>query len=263
MELPGRGSNRVSDPPDLASSPSHANTMSAVIPMSPDSARSSTVIISIFPGGVRAAELRGHGDVSQLLPGETEYLPRGVPKRIQEFVDGRLCARRALMDLGIENFPLKVAEDRQPIWPRSIVGSITHTAGFCAAVVAERGRFIGLGLDAEIVGRVGEELWPSICVPAEIDWLRSRAEADREAAAALVFAAKEAFYKCQYPVVQEWLEFHDVRVEPMAWGSPQGLFAIIPVRRIKLANHAVSPLTGRYRFAEEFVFAGVAVPAGV
>jgi 4'-phosphopantetheinyl transferase EntD len=222
---------------------------------------SSKLIAGMFPAGVAAAELREPGDVSLLLPGEAEYLGRAVTKRIQEFAAGRLCARRALMEFGVEDFPLGVAHDRQPVWPESIVGSITHTTGFCAAVVAERHRFIGLGIDAEIVGRVTAPLWPSICTPREIDWLRSQVGSDQAAAAALLFAAKEAFYKCQYAVVHEWLDFHDVSVETEVRGAGQGVFVITPARRLQLANHATLPMTGQYRFHDEWVLAGLVLPA--
>jgi 4'-phosphopantetheinyl transferase EntD len=226
-------------------------------------ALSSELISSMFPAGVATAELRGGGDASLLLRGEAEQLGRAVPRRIQEFAAGRLCARRALTDLGIEDFPLRVAHDRQPLWPDSIVGSITHTAGFCAAVVGERHRFIGLGVDAEIVGHVTAQLWSSICTPTEINWLRSLAWSDQAAAAALVFVAKEAFYKCQYAVVHEWLDFHDVRIAPLEWGARQGAFVITPARQLKLANHATLPMIGEYRFHEDFVLAGLAVSAAV
>ncbi len=112
------------------------NTCSEFDPQGRNPALSSALISDMFPAGVRAAELRGHGDVSQLLSGETEFLPHAVPKRIQEFVDGRLCARRALMDLGIEDFPLKIGDDRRPLWPRSIVGRSTALG----ALVYERPR---------------------------------------------------------------------------------------------------------------------------
>src|ERR1700720_856307 len=108
----------------------------------------------LFPAGVVAADLREPGDPALLLPAEARYLGRAIPKRAREFAAGRLCARPALAELGILDVAIEVGDDRQPIWPDSMVGSITHTAGFCAAVVAER-RVVGaLGLDREAVGEV-------------------------------------------------------------------------------------------------------------
>ncbi|MGC1522562.1 MAG: 4'-phosphopantetheinyl transferase superfamily protein, partial [Steroidobacteraceae bacterium] len=151
---------------------------------------------SLFPGGVAAAELRGSGDPSLLLPLESASLGRAVQSRIEEFAAGRACARLALAQFGFEDFPLAVSGDRQPAWPPSMVGSITHTAGLCAAVVGEAAHFLGLGVDGEVAGDVKPDLWHKICVPREIAWLRSLPQSEQAPAAALIFAAKEAFYKC-------------------------------------------------------------------
>jgi 4'-phosphopantetheinyl transferase EntD len=221
----------------------------------------SAPLSSLFPAGIVAAELRAPGDPGLLLPAEAEYLERASPKRIQEFAAGRLCARRALAEFGVHDFALRVGDDRRPIWPDFIVGSITHTAGFCAAVVAERKRFAGVGVDSEIVGHVPEDIWPSICVAQETAWLHSLAASEQAAAVTLVFAAKEAFYKCQYPITEEWLDFHDLAIEPLSWGLPRAEFLVHTMRQIDLGLEAALPLLGRYHFHEEFVSAGVAVPA--
>jgi 4'-phosphopantetheinyl transferase EntD len=216
---------------------------------------------SLFPAGAAAAELREPGDPLLLLPGEAAHLGRAVEKRVREFAAGRLCARRALAEFGIVDFPIKVADDRQPVWPASMVGSITHTAGFCGAVAAERRSLGALGLDSEVVGAVNLEIWPMICVPVETAWLDSLPESQRAAAITLIFSAKEAFYKCQYPVVRESLSFHDVTVAPMEWGAAGGVFEIHATRGIAIAKRTALPLRGRYLFHEEFVTAGMGLPA--
>jgi 4'-phosphopantetheinyl transferase EntD len=216
---------------------------------------------SLFPPGAVVADLRERGDLELLLPVEALYLGRAVPKRVQEFAAGRLCARRALAEFGIVDFPIKVAEDRQPIWPDSMAGSITHTAGFCAAVVAERQRVGALGLDSEVVGDVNVEIWPSICVAIETAWVRSLPVSERAAAVTLIFSAKEAFYKCQYPVVRERLSFHDASVEVVAWGASGGAFKIHATRSIAIAQCTALPMQGRYLFHEGLVTAGIALAA--
>jgi 4'-phosphopantetheinyl transferase EntD len=221
----------------------------------------SSRVCSLFPAGAAAAELRENGDPALLLPEEAAYVGRAVAKRVQEFAAGRQCARRALAEFGIVDFPLRVAADRQPIWPDRMVGSITHTAGFCAAVVAERRRIGAVGLDSEVVGHVNAEIWPSICVPIETAWIGSLPAAQRAAAVTLIFSAKEAFYKCQYPVSREFLDFHDVSVAAAAWGSADGIFTIHPLRNLAIAKGLELPLQGRYLFHEQFVTAGMALSA--
>jgi 4'-phosphopantetheinyl transferase EntD len=214
----------------------------------------------LFAPGAIVADLRVPGDPQMLLPEEAACLGRAVPKRISEFAAGRLCARRALAEFGIVDFPIRVAADRQPIWPPSMVGSITHTAGFCAAVAAERRHADALGLDCEVVGDVKAELWPRICAPVELEWVASLPVAEQAAVVTLIFAAKEAFYKCQYPLVSERLNFHDVRIEAWGWGGAAGGFRIHAARRIAICAHASQPWEGRFLYHDAWVTAGISMP---
>ena len=50
-----------------------------------------------------------------------------VPKRKCEFLSGRICARLAQIELGnSEIFQIRQNEDRSPIWPEDMIGSISH-----------------------------------------------------------------------------------------------------------------------------------------
>ena len=99
----------------------------------------SATFAGLLPAGVVAAELRTPGDPSLLEPEEALAVANAVPKRVQEFAAGRLCARRALAEFGVVDFPVRAARDRQPIWPEFLVGSITHTRG-CAPRCSPRAR---------------------------------------------------------------------------------------------------------------------------
>jgi 4'-phosphopantetheinyl transferase EntD len=223
----------------------------------------SATFAALFPAGAVAAELRGPGEASRLKPEEARSVERAVPKRIQEFAAGRQCARRALAELGLGDVPITVAHDRQPVWPPGVVGSITHTAGLCAAVVAESTRVKALGLDTERSGAVKPELWQTICVADESAWISALAPSERAAAVTLLFSAKEAFYKCQYPLVGERLGFGDVCVIMLAWGQGHGAFSVRPTRPLALFERigGAKSLQGLYRFHEEFVSAGVCLPS--
>jgi 4'-phosphopantetheinyl transferase EntD len=237
--------------------------VSTTPPSAGNSSNLSPLLAGLFPVGVVAVESRGPGDPSLLLPAEAAHLGRAVAKRVQEFAAGRLCVRRALQEYGIDQFPLRVADDRQPIWPEGFVGSITHTAGLCAAVVAESRTIAAVGIDSEIVGHVTPDIWSTICGAGEADWVNSLRPSERAAAVTLIFSAKEAFYKCQYPLVAEWLDFHDLVIESETWGQRghnAARILIRPTRRIRFEEYAQVPIVGRYRFHEEFVSVGVALP---
>lgn len=239
-------------------------------------AQLSADLIGLFSADVRAAELHGCGDPALLLPAEAALLGRAVPTRVQEFAAGRVCARRALAEFGITDVAIERAADRQPLWPPGMVGSITHTVGYCAAVVAARDTTAAIGLDSEVAGGVPSggvpsggvqpHLWPSVCIPSEIDWLEALPAPERIRAATLIFSAKEAFYKCQYPLTRESLGFHDARVEVDEWdmndrACGHGSFTIAATRPIAFAAYASLPMTGRYRFHGDYVSSGILVPA--
>lgn len=221
----------------------------------------SPFLAGLFPPGVVGAELRAAGDPSLLLPDEVQYLGRAVPKRIREFAAGRLCARRALEEFGFTDYPLRTDRDRRPHWPASLIGSITHTAGICGAVVAERRQFRAIGLDMEIVGCVTPEIWPTICTPEETRLLAELPEPEQSRSAALIFSAKETFYKCQYGVTRQWLEFDDVAVDFPRSGGSAGCFALRPRRRIALLEHYTAPMTGRFEFHGSLVVTGMVLEA--
>ena len=55
---------------------------------------------------------------------------------------GRACARAALANLGQGEAVIGIDEAGAPLWPAGVVGSITHTKGYAAALVA-KARFSG------------------------------------------------------------------------------------------------------------------------
>jgi 4'-phosphopantetheinyl transferase EntD len=214
---------------------------------------------SLFPEGVRAAEMRGPADPALLSADERRCVERAAPKRVQEFAAGRLCAHRALAELGIHHFALLSAPDRLPLWPAAAIGSISHTQGYCAAVVGLRAQFAGLGLDTESSSAVGTELWSQICTEWELEQLQGLPTPWRVRAASLIFSAKEAFYKCQYPITAEWLEFADIRIEPESWQLDEGRYEVHHARPLQLQSDSYQSMHGRFRFHDGLVSAGFAL----
>jgi 4'-phosphopantetheinyl transferase EntD len=220
-----------------------------------------SLIGGLFPAGVIGVTTAEPGDESQLLAAEAALVQRAVEKRRRDCAAGRYCARRALAGLGIAEEPLLIGADRQPLWPAGVVGSITHTGGFCAAVVAHAAALRGIGIDTEIVGRVTAPLWPSICVPEEIARLKSLPRELRARTATVIFSAKEAFYKAQYPALGERVGFHDVAIElsPAGGWQHSGSFEVHPLRSLSVAKLVAGPLRGRFVFHAGFVSTGFAL----
>src|SRR5947208_1552294 len=80
---------------------------------------------------------------------EEAYLGNVVPARRREFRAGRLYARQALRGLGIPETAIPIGPDRAPIWPKGVVGSISHSRNLCAAVVGLSADYLGIGIDIE------------------------------------------------------------------------------------------------------------------
>jgi enterobactin synthetase component D / holo-[acyl-carrier protein] synthase len=218
-------------------------------------------LAALFPPGAIAAQLHGAAPPAHLSQDEIRAVRHCSEKRISDFSAGRLCARRALRELGIEGFSLLPAKDRQAVWPAGITGSITHTDGYSAAVVIRQGRVRSVGLDSEAVGAVHEELWPRICAPAELASLRTCAGAGRRERAAVTFAAKEAFYKSQFPLTGEWIGFEEVTIALAEETGEGGVFVVTPQRPLLLQRQTHQRLTGRFRRHGGFVTAGIALCA--
>ena len=223
--------------------------------MTSESVNAAPRIAALFAAGAVAFETRDRLAANTLLPEEQQFLARAVPKRVHEFAGGRACARAALAQLGFGGAALPVGPERAPVWPSGATGSITHTDGFCAAVVAATSDISALGLDVEVLDSVKPHLWRRICSPEELATLQSSNDPEAAiAAATLIFSAKEAFYKCQHFLTGQWLGFSDVTITVEDDG-----FSVRPTRTLEISQRIAGPWQGRYRREAGLVMTGVCI----
>jgi 4'-phosphopantetheinyl transferase EntD len=137
------------------------------------------------------------------------------------------------------------------------VGSITHTgdlaSGLAAAVVAPDSVALGLGVDAESDSDLSDAITERIVTRAEYRFLDRQREQRRGLIAKLFFCAKEAFYKCQYPVTERFLGFDDVE---LTFELEAGTF------RVALVGEFDERVQGTARAEGRFLIAGGLVVAG-
>lgn len=134
-------------------------------------------------------------------------------KRLIDFSNGRYCAKKALLELGIEDVSILIGKNREPIWPEGIVGSISHCDTLTGAIVSRKADHISLGLDIEEIGRVTADLWPYVFTDKEIEYLNTLPIDQQELICTSIFSLKEAFYKFQFPITNLFLDFLDVEVQ--------------------------------------------------
>jgi 4'-phosphopantetheinyl transferase EntD len=214
-----------------------------------------SVLESLFPHASFVAEAAPRLADDELLPEERAHIRGAVASRRAEFATARLCARRGLAAMGIAPVPLVPAQDRAPTWPDGVVGSITHTHGYCAVVLGRSPPLRSIGLDVEGLRELEEGVVDLILTERERAWLGSQGDARSRSSleqALLVFSAKEAFYKCQYPLTHRYLDFHDVELDVP---PRDGRFSVT-VRKPDWPA-VVARLEGRFAFGADRVFCGV------
>lgn len=209
---------------------------------------------SLLPPGVHAVEgpiLFGEWDVT---PEEMIRTEAHIAHRKAEFLTGRTYARRALRSLGMPAPTIGWNPDRSPIWPEGVIGCITHTRDYCAAVAARTEgpmAIRGIGIDIETPGRITDAIAMKTFTEAERAALALVPEVERQERMCAMFCAKEAFYKMQFPLTKAWVGFKDVEVSLGEEGR-FGLGLLKPVGREFFMGRA---FPGGYLIGNDFVCA--------
>jgi len=136
-------------------------------------------------------------DVGALFPEELAHVARAVPKRRNEFATGRVLLRSLLG----HHVAIGVAEDRSPLLPPGVVGSLAHDSTYAVGAIATDPAIRAVGIDIEPDGPLGDDIARAVLLPEE-----------RHLDAHLVFTLKEAAYKAWSALGGEILDHHDVRV---------------------------------------------------
>jgi 4'-phosphopantetheinyl transferase EntD len=192
-----------------------------------------------------------YGDPADLapLPEEEPLIARSVPKRRNEFVTVRHCARVAMEQLGVPPSPILKGEKGEPQWPRGVVGSLTHCEGYRAAVVGRSEVARSVGIDAEPHGVLPDRVLEAISLPderREIAALPGGLHWDR-----ILFCAKEATYKAWFPLTQRWLGFEDAHIsfEVDSDGSAGSFVSRILIDPAARSGPPLTELSGRWTVA--------------
>lgn len=176
---------------------------------------------TLFPTGVVVRALRLFEPVEETLGffdgiALPDHLVTAVIERRVHFLAGRSCAREALFILSPElaHIPVPIGENREPIWPFGIRGSISHTKSYAAAVVARMTRVRGLGIDVErwMKPEAPQTIGDHITHADELDPLAEASGLSKSEALTVVFSAKESLFKALYGAAGRYFGFHDARV---------------------------------------------------
>jgi enterobactin synthetase component D len=217
-----------------------------------------------LPGAVLVS---GRFDPEKLLDGDFQRgtiaqpasIQRSVAKRQTEFLAGRLCAREALRRLDGRQLAPDIGEDRAPIWPNDICGSITHSTGWAAAVVANRQQWRGLGLDTENLLSLerARRLAGEILTPEEMARMAAGPADQIALRVTLTFSIKEALFKALYPIVHKRFYFEHAQL--LEW-TTSGHARLRLLTDLSSEWHSGKELDGQFSVQDAHVLSLVAIP---
>ncbi len=166
----------------------------------------------LFPAPVKTYCCLVQDHTENLHSEERIIISKAIDKRRYEFSAGRLCARKALKQLGIDNCILTQDENGEPLWPEQITGTISHSKKWAAAAVSTTNDIIAIGFDIETVSRISSDILKRIITEKEKELLDKKDKQDAQIYAALIFGAKEAIYKALSKLYSKTLRFKDVSI---------------------------------------------------
>jgi 4'-phosphopantetheinyl transferase EntD len=216
------------------------------------------VIEKLMPAGVASRDTFVDVPESTMFPEEAERVSKAVDKRRREFATVRNCAREAFAELGIPPVALLPGERGAPQWPEGVIGSMTHCAGYRAAVVARTTDIHSLGIDAEPHAPLPDGVLGMISLAEEKTMLAARTAADSSVHwDRMLFCAKETVYKAWYPLARKWLGFEEASIVL----APDGTFTaklLVPGPTVDGAE--VAGFTGRWIIGDGLVITAIVLP---
>jgi enterobactin synthetase component D len=188
------------------------------------------------------------------LPAE---LRRAAPERKRQFLAGRYCALRALerLEPSVARRTVGRGGAGEPTWPAGLTGSVTHTNGLASAAVAWQSDARSIGIDSElrVATARAQAIKPLVMLPGEAG-LGGRA-LDEATRVVLVFSAKEAIFKCLYPLTGRRFYYEDAFVACADVAG--GWLTAELITTLATGFEAGTILRGRFELDEARVHTGV------
>jgi 4'-phosphopantetheinyl transferase EntD len=123
-----------------------------------------------------------------------------------------------LSKVGAASSGVATGPEGEPLWPEGWVGSISHRSALSIVAIARSSDALGLGVDIEPDVPCSPELVRRLCSGREVSRIAALHQ-PTEAMARVVFSAKEALHKAQFPLTlaPSGLRHIEVLLEPDAF----------------------------------------------
>ena len=151
---------------------------------------------------------------------EREHAAQLKGRRRIEWIGGRLAARVAARQMGVDIPALLPDPYGAPRAPKHLTVSIAHKEGLAFALIARKAHG-AVGIDFEVTGRDRSAIGPKVLNAFEQAEVDSLAPNRQWTAILLRFAIKEALYKALAPRMKRYIGFQEVQISELANGSAQ------------------------------------------
>lgn len=186
-----------------------------------------------------------------LYPEELAWIKEASTDRAEEFSTVRACAREALSCLGIAR-PVLIADTVKGLdWPEGIVGSLTHTHQYRAALVARTCTYQSVGIDAERAVPLPIGIDELVLTRKERFFVKKYGkEQVGNIWGTILFSAKESVYKTWRPLVGQFLHFQQVELTVSSSANNQGYFTA------EIDSSELPVIQGAWRVSSDLIRTG-------
>ncbi len=183
---------------------------------------------------------------------ENQIVSKSSNRRKREFSAGRAIAKTLLKKYGIKNYPVLSGTNREPVWPKGVIGSISHCDDFCFVAIAQEKNYKSIGIDIEKLTPIEPDIEEYVCTEAERKWIQEQNYEKKLMLSKLIFCAKESAFKCCFPIVQKYIDFLSVVV---SCDLKYHLFTVnmIDVRSNKFEALVISEIKGLFYYFENYI----------
>ena len=139
--------------------------------------------------------------IATLAPDEERLVVGATLRRRAQFAAGRDAARQVMVAMGTPAVAIGQGTEGEPVFPAELRGSISHTREHAVALVGLADDYCSVGVDLDDAQPLGDAAAASATWQSEVSRIQhAMGLAERAAAQNFAFSAKEAIFKCQYPL---------------------------------------------------------------
>lgn len=146
-------------------------------------------------------------DLELLTDKDFDFCKNFHESRREEYLVSRALLQKILKQIGVLHPFIEKGTNREPKWPKKVCGSISHSKGCVLVGISQK--YKSIGIDIEHKNRVKENLYRKLFSKKEIEIINKNGVVYAD----ILFSAKEAFYKMQYPLTKQYLDFLDIELD--------------------------------------------------